>query len=55
MDEGINSFYENRYMDTYYDRENALGLPENLVAKLGVDTSKVDNVISFISVDGETK
>lgn len=44
MDEGINSFYENRYMDTYYDRENALGLPENLVAKLGVDTSKVDNV-----------
>ena len=44
MDEGINSFYENRYMDTYYDRENSLGLPEGMLAVLGVDTSDVNEV-----------
>lgn len=44
MDEGINSFYENRYMDTYYTRSNALGIPNAFLGYLGVDTNNVDNV-----------
>jgi len=44
MDEGINSYYENRYMDAYYNRGNALGLPTFILDKLGVDTNNVDNV-----------
>lgn len=44
MDEGINSFYENRYMDAYYERGNALGLPNLVVDKVGIDTAIVDEV-----------
>jgi hypothetical protein len=44
MDEGVNSFYENRYMDTYYTRSNALGIPNDFLGYLGVDTNNVDNV-----------
>lgn len=43
MDEGINSYYENRYMDAYYERGNALGLPKGILHFLGVDTAIVDN------------
>ncbi len=45
MDEGINSFYENRYMSTYYVRENVLGIPPQAVAFFGGDTSSVDQTI----------
>lgn len=45
MDEGINSFYENRYMDTYYERSNALGLPEEAIAFLGGDASSPDQTV----------
>lgn len=45
MDEGINSFYENRYMSTYYDRENPLGIPAVALSAFGGDTSAVDQSI----------
>ena len=45
MDEGINSFYENKYMDTYYTRDNILGIPKRIVAILGADTSSADQII----------
>lgn len=45
MDEGINSFYENRYMDTYYTRGNALGVPAGVVAFFGGDSSSVDQTV----------
>lgn len=45
MDEGINSFYENRYMDTYYERSNSLGIPAEVIAFFGGDTSSVDQTI----------
>lgn len=44
MDEGINTYYENRYMDTYYTQHNPLGIPQNIAAKLGVDTSDSNNM-----------
>ncbi len=45
MDEGINTYYENVYMDTYYTSRNALGIPNGISAYLGVDVSNPDNII----------
>ncbi len=45
MDEGINTYYEDRYMDTYYGERNALGVPPVLANLIGVDTSSDDNII----------
>ncbi|MFI5172018.1 MAG: M1 family metallopeptidase [Chitinophagales bacterium] len=45
MDEGINSYYENRYMDEYYGTRDLLGIPPKISSLLGIDTSSSDNVI----------
>lgn len=44
MDEGMNTFYENRYMATYYEPANQLGIPNFALAALNVDTSDINGL-----------
>ncbi len=45
MDEGVNSYYENRYMDEFYGTRDLLGIPSNISALIGIDTSSADNAV----------
>ncbi len=45
MDEGINTYYENRYLDKYYGTRDLLGIPTNFSAILGIDTLSPDNAV----------
>ncbi|MEZ5015328.1 MAG: M1 family aminopeptidase [Chitinophagales bacterium] len=45
MDEGINTYYENRYMETYYGRDDFFGIPKRLAAYFGSDTTSADDIL----------
>ncbi|HNA56565.1 MAG TPA: M1 family metallopeptidase [Chitinophagales bacterium] len=49
MDEGMNTFYENRYMATYYEPANQLGIPNFALAALNVDTSDINETLWHIN------
>jgi len=45
MDEGINTYYENRYMDTYYGDRTLFGLPSQVAKVFGVESGDADDVL----------
>lgn len=49
MDEGLNTFYENRYMATYYEPENPLGVPKFALQMANIDTTNVEEALWHIN------
>ncbi len=45
MDEGINTYYENRYMDTYYPDRTLFGVPKKLVEAIGIESGSPDELV----------
>ncbi len=49
MDEGINTYYENRYMDTYYENRTLFGIPSVAGKALGVESGRPDDMLYAIN------
>ena len=49
MDEGINTYYENRYMDTYYDNRSLFGIPSIAGKAVGIESGLPDDMLYAIN------
>lgn len=49
MDEGINTYYENRYLDTYYDNRTLFGIPAVVGKAAGIESGSPDDLLYAVN------